>query len=155
MIENNIYNKLELLRSHILISSRVVGILFCTLPIQENKNIKDIEIKDYCVYFNPKYIENEKLINIIINISIKVIQFFFECDDYEAINSFVIQILNSNNIVNNKEKNLISKDELSFLVANLANINIQKKTIIYYAEKLQLYNKRNMHIYYQAIDNLL
>ena len=42
-----------------LIDSRAVGILFYTLPIQENKNIKDIEVKDYVLYFNPDYIENK------------------------------------------------------------------------------------------------
>ena len=154
MINNNTYNKLEILRLYMLINSDITGILFCTLPSQENKNIKSIEIKNYILYFNPDYIENEKLINIIINIGIKVIQFYFECDNCKIINSFVIQILNSNNIVNNKEKDLISEDELSLLIANLANINIQKQTIIYYAEKLQLCNKRNMYSYYQAINNL-
>ena len=126
MIENNILNKLEILRLHMLINSRAVGILFCTLPIQENKNIKDIEIKNFICYFNPDYIENKIFEELIINMGMKTIQFFFECDDYEAINYFVIYSFMKNYMWFHQEKfQRTNNDNFNNAISNLSyDINL-------------------------------
>lgn len=154
MIENNVYNKLEILRLHMLINSRAVGILFYTLPIQENKNIKDIEIKNFICYFNPDYIENKNFEKLIINIEMKTIQFYFECDDYEAVNSFVIYSFMRNYIWFYREKFKRTYNEnFNILIKNLSHIDSKKSTIIYCTNVVQPY-----HIYdkffINAISNL-
>ena len=154
MIENNILNKLEILRLHMLINSRAVGILFCTLPIQENKNIKDIEIKNFICYFNPDYIENKIFEELIINMGMKTIQFFFECDDYEAINYFVIYSFMKNYMWFHQEKfQRTNNDNFNILMKNLPYIDMKKSTIIYCTNIVQPYYKYNNN-FNNAISNL-
>ena len=68
--------KVELLRLHILLHTPFIGSLFFTLPIKENNNIHDIEIKNYIFYFNSYYINNDNFEDMLININCKIIQFF-------------------------------------------------------------------------------
>ena len=136
MIENNTLNKLELLRAHMLVNSALVGLLFYTLPIKENKNIKNIEVKNYCLYFNPKYIENNNIEDIIIKISTKVIQFYFECE-YDEAYCFTISAFMQSYMWFHREKYKFSYNKnFNILVNKLKKINIKKSTIIHCAEKI-------------------
>ena len=154
MIENNTLNKLEILRFYMLVNFNTIGILAYTLPIQENKSIKNIEIKDYILYFNSNYIENEKFINIVLNISIKTVQFYFEYNNYEVLYSYVIHIINCYWLEQEKNIKISYKDSLNILANNLKKVNIQKQTIIYYTEKAKQFCKHNDN-YDNAIRNLL
>ena len=154
MINNSTFNKLEILRFYMLINSRTVGILFCTLPMQEDKNIKDIEIKNFICYFNPQYIENENFEELIINIGSKTIQFYFECDDYEAINCFVIYSFMKSFMWYHREKFQRTYNEnFNILIKNLFHIDSKKSTIIYCSNIVQPYYKYD-HNFNNAISNL-
>lgn len=154
MIDNSTFNKLEILKFYMLINSRTVGILFNTLPIQEDKNIKNIEIKNFVCYFNPQYIENENFEELIINIGSKTIQFYFECDDYEAINCFVIYSFMKSFMWYHREKFQRTYNEnFNILIKNLSHIDNKKRTIIYCSNIVQPYYQYDYN-FSNAISNL-
>ena len=148
MIKNNAKNRLEILRLHMLINSILIGNLFYTLPIKENNNIHDIEIKNYIFYFNSYYIENENFEDMITNISIKILQFYFECDDYNAIYCFTIHAFMQRYLWFHKQNyNNTYDDNYNILANNLLTIDNKKSTIIYFANEIQSiqYNNNNFN----------
>lgn len=154
MIENNTLNKLELLRAHMLVNSSLVGLLFYTLPIKENNSIKNIEVKNYCLYFNPKYIENNDIEDIIIKISIKIIQFYFECE-YDEAYCFTISAFMQNYLwFHRKTDNFAYDKNFNILANRLKQIDIKKRTIIHYVEKICPIKYSNQY-FHDVIHNLL
>lgn len=151
MIENNTFNKVELLRAHMLIHSVLLGALFCTLPIQENNDIKNVEIKNYIFYFNSDYIENENFENIVVNISINLIQFYFECNNYDINLMFTIKAFLSRYrwYRYDKYQNFFD-DNMNILADKLKKINIQKSSIIYYSNRNQQFRTYN-HIKFDNV----
>ena len=154
MIENNTINKLELLRAHMLVNSSLIGLLFYTLPIKENNNIKNIEVKNYCLYFNPKYIKNNNIEDIVIKISMKVIQFYFECEYNEAYCFTISTFMQSYIWFHRAKYKFLYNKNYNLLANQLKQINIKKRTIIHCAEKIYPIKYSNKH-FHNVIHNLL
>lgn len=137
MIANITYNKIEILRVYMMIYTSFSGRLFYTLPIKEDNSINDIKIKNFIFYFNSRYIENTSFKDLLNNINIKVMQFYFECD-YNTACCYTAHNLDASYLVNDCVKYTGSPEESYDILANkMQQLNLEKSTVIYYTNKVK------------------